>query len=128
MEVIGRALTTYQIDPDGEAFRLHFEGADGQPGSLVLPVECLKSLLMTLPHAMEQALQAKYGDDTLRLVYPLGDWSLQAAEGTERLIMTLSTPDHFTVSFALRPGDAGRLARSLDEGDGELGRDGRHVN
>ena len=48
---------------------------------------------MTLPGLIEQALKARYSDNTLKLVYPVGAWSLQAAAGTDRLILTLATPD-----------------------------------
>jgi hypothetical protein len=117
MEIVGKALTTYQVDPAGDSLRLNFVAADDRPASVVLPVDCLRSLLMTLPGLIEQALKARYRDDTLKVVYPVGGWSLQAAAGAERLILTLSTPDDFKVSFALTPGDAEGLAQSL--GDSE---------
>ena len=80
---------------------------------MVLPVDCLRSLLMTLPGLIEQALKARYSDHTLTLVHPVGDWSLQAAAGDDRLILTLATPDDFKVSFALTEDDAESLASSL---------------
>jgi hypothetical protein len=117
MEIVGKALTTCQVDPAGRSLRLNFEAADGQPASVVLPVDCLRSLLMTLPGLIEQALKARYRDETLKVVYPVGGWSLHAAAGADRLILTLSTPDAFKVSFALAPDDAEGLARSLGESD-----------
>ena len=111
----GKALTTYQVDAGGEAFRLNFEGADGQPISLTLPSDCLRALLMTLPQLTAQALRAKYRDDTLKVVYPVGKWSLQVASDGVHRILTLSTPDGFEVSFALQDDDAGSLAASLRE-------------
>ena len=116
MEIVGKTLTTCQIDPAGELVRLTAEGADGGPVSMVLPVDCLRSLLMTLPGLIDQALKARYRDDTLKVVYPVGAWSLQAAAGAERLILTLATPDDFKVSFALTEGDAASLASSLGDG------------
>jgi hypothetical protein len=113
MEIVGKALTTYQVDSAGHSFRLNVEDIDGRPASMVLPVDCLRSLLMTLPGLIEQALKARYSDDTLKLVYPVGDWSLQAAAGDDRLILTLATPDDFKVSFALTGDDAESLANSL---------------
>jgi hypothetical protein len=117
MEIVGRTLTTYQVDSTGESFRLNFESIDGQPSSVTLPVECLNSLLMTLPGLLEQALKTKYRDDTLKLVYPTGGWSLEAAGGLNGFILTLNTPDGFKVSFALTPEDADGLATSLGEAD-----------
>ena len=61
MEIIGKSLTDCQIDPSGELFRLNLTGVDGSPASLVLPVECLRSLMMTLPDAIERAVRARHG-------------------------------------------------------------------
>ena len=118
MEILGKALTTCQVDPAGDLFRLGFEGVDGRPSSVVLPVDCLRSLLMTLPGVIEQALKARYRDDTLKVVYPMSGWSLEAAAGSSSMILTMTTPDGFKVSFALSPEDAGGLATSLVEVDG----------
>ena len=113
MEIVGKTLTTCQVDPAGDVFRPNLEDTDGQPASVVLPIECLRSLLMTLPGVIEQALKVRYRDDTLKLVYPMGGWTLQAAAGSSSMILTLTTPDGFRVSFALSPEDADGLAMSL---------------
>jgi hypothetical protein len=117
MELVGRTLTNFQVDSTGDSFRLNFEAIDGQPASVTLPVECLNSLLMTLPRLLEQALKTKYRDDSLKLVYPTGGWALEAAVGSNQLILTLNTPDGFKVSFALSPEDADGLASSLADVD-----------
>jgi hypothetical protein len=70
---------------------------------------------MTLPQLTAQALRAKYRDDTLKVVYPVGDWSLQLASDGVHRILTLGTPDGFEVSFALQDDDAAGLAASLGE-------------
>jgi hypothetical protein len=115
LDINGKALTTCQVDSAGDAFRLNFESVDGQPASLTLPSECLRALLMTLPRLTAQALRAKYRDDTLKVVYPVGDWSLQLASDRVHRILTLGTPDGFEVSFALQDEDAVGLAASLGE-------------
>jgi len=115
LDINGKALTTWQVDSAGEAFRLNFESVDGQPASLTLPAECLRALLMTLPQLTAQALRAKYRDDTLKVVYPVGEWSLQLASDGVHRILTLATPDGFEVSFALQDDDAAGLAASLGE-------------
>jgi hypothetical protein len=115
LDIDGKALTTCQVDPAGEAIRLNFESVDGRAASLTLPAECLRSLLMTLPRLTAQALRAKYRDETLKVVYPVGGWSLHlAADGVHR-ILTLSTPDGFEVSFALGSDAADDLPASLGE-------------
>lgn len=113
MEIVGKALTTCQVDPTGDSFRIIMEDTEGRPASVVLPTDCLRSLLMTLPNVIEQALKARYRDDTLKVVYPMGGFSLQAAAGSDSKILTMTTPDGFKVSFALSPEDAGGLAMSL---------------
>lgn len=113
MEIVGKALTTCQVDSTGDSFRIVMEDTDGRPASVVLPTDCLRSLLMTLPNVIEQALKARYRDDTLKVVYPMGGFSLQAAAGSDSRILTMTTPDGFRVSFALSPEDAGGLATSL---------------
>ncbi|SJZ56305.1 hypothetical protein SAMN02745126_01638 [Enhydrobacter aerosaccus] len=72
---------------------------------------------MTLPALIEHALKARYQDDTLKLVYPTGNWSLQQAMGSDQTILTLATPDGFAVAFALSPKDVDGLASSLGEAD-----------
>ena len=115
VELIGESVTDCQVDKSGELFRLGLACADGSQASVVLPVDCLRSLLMTLPNVIERALRAKYGDHTLKVVYPMGGWSLHTAEGSENLILTVTTPDHFKVSFSLTQADATHLATSLGQ-------------
>jgi hypothetical protein len=95
------SLITCQIAADGNSVRLVFEAADGQTASLILPIHCIQQLLMTLPHAASKAIRARHGDDTLRLVFPLGDWKLEQAAGASELILTLNTPDGFEVAFSM---------------------------
>ena len=117
MEIIGKSLTDCQVDNSGELFRLNLACVDGSPASVVLPVECLRSLMMTLPDAIERALRARYGDHTLKVVYPMGGWSLHTAAGSQGMILTIMTPDGFSVSFALTQADASSLATSLGQVD-----------
>lgn len=118
MEIVSKGLTDCQVDPTGVSFRLGLESIDGQPASVILPVDCLRSLLMTLPQVIEKALKARYQDDTLKIVYPMGGFALEAVAGSSSAILTLKTPDGFKVSFALTPEDAGGLATSLVGIDG----------
>src|SRR5262245_35915485 len=100
-DISGTSLITCQIAPDGSSIRLVFEGADGRPASLILPTKCIQQLLMTLPHAVSKAIQARHRDDTLRLVFPLGNWKLEQAAGCGELILTLYTSDGFEVAFSV---------------------------
>ena len=100
-DINGSSLITCQVASDGGSIRLVFEAPDGRPASLTLPMQCIQQLLMTLPHAASKAIRARHHDDTLRLVFPLGNWKLERAAGDSKLILTLYTPDGFEVSFSV---------------------------
>jgi len=117
MEIIGRQLTTCQVDATGTSFRMGFEAEDGRPAAVILPVDCLRSLLMTLPGVIERALRARYKDDTVKLIYPTGGWSLHTAVRSNNTILTMKTVDGFEVAFALAPEDVDGLVTSLVESE-----------
>jgi hypothetical protein len=99
--IIGKELTSYQVASDGSSFRMSFRCADGKDGSVTLPTECIQALIMTLPRMMNQALLAKHGDDTLRLVYPTEIVRVEGSSDPNIFIVTFVTPDGFAVSFSL---------------------------
>jgi len=100
-DLIGEELIAYEVDGDGSRFRMTFNCANGKPGSLSLPTECLHALIMTLPRMMTQALSSRYGDDSLRLVYPAEAVRIERSPDPSTFIMTLVTSDGFAVSFSL---------------------------
>jgi len=109
-EVIqGERLTTFEISPDGSRFCMHVADAGGSPHSLSLPAECLLPLIMTLPEIATRALKAKFSDDSLRIVYPLGAMKVEATHVDDITILTLSTHDGFSVSFGFTADDLHRL-------------------
>jgi hypothetical protein len=110
-DLIGQELLTYEVAADGSWFRMRFTCTNGKPASLSLPTECLHGLIMTLPKMMTQALSARYGDDRLRLVYPAEAVRFEASPDPNTFIMTLVTPDGFSVSFSL----SGQQMRALSE-------------
>jgi hypothetical protein len=59
--------------------------------------------MMTLPDIVRRSLQARYGDPSMRVVYPVGSWSLERSAVPGNVIVTLRTPDGFSVSFGLSP-------------------------
>jgi hypothetical protein len=115
MEIVGNKLTACQVDEAGEWFRLGFAAEDGTPSALVLPIDCVRSLLMTLPGMIERALKARYGDGSMKLVFPMGDWALESDASSDQRILTLATPEGFKVAFALSPESADHLAASLGD-------------
>lgn len=100
-EIIGQDLVSYEVAVDGSRFRMAFTRPDGGSCTLNLPSECLQALVMTLPRMMAEALRARHKDETLRLVYSAEMVRIEQASDPGKLILTLSTPDGFEVSFAL---------------------------
>jgi hypothetical protein len=100
-EIVAKELIAYDIASDGNWFRMSFGCANGKRCSLSLPTECLMGLIMTLPRMMTQALSARFGDDRLRLVYPAEKVIIEGSPDPNIFIVTLTTPDGFTVSFSL---------------------------
>jgi hypothetical protein len=99
--IMGKELIAYDIGSDGSRFCLSFTCVNGKQGSLSFPTECLKALIMTLPRMMTQALWARYGDESLRLVYPADIVRVERSPDPNAFIVTLTTPDGFEVSFSL---------------------------
>lgn len=108
-ELAGEWLTTWSVSPDGSRARLGFADGAGWPCRVDLPVEVVSGLLMTLPRVLQAALDRR-GDGSDRVVQPLGSWQLERASDPGRLILTLTTPDGFSVAFALAPGDLAAMA------------------
>jgi hypothetical protein len=76
---------------------------------------CVHQLAMTLPHLLSKALQAQHADRSLRAVFPLGDWRLEAAAGSKDLILTMMTPDGFEVAFSLGAPAIARMMTAFEE-------------
>ena len=69
---------------------------------------------MTLPRMMTQALSARYGDESLRLVYPAKVVRIERSLDLNTFIMTLTTPDEFAVSFSLSRQQLDELSEASD--------------
>jgi len=113
VEIVGKKLTTCQDDASGRWLRLNFDAENGTPSAVTLPMDCARALLMTLPGMIDRALRTRYGDASMRLVYPMGDWSIESDASSNQRILTLATPDGFKIAFALSPESADLLATSL---------------
>ena len=100
-DFVVQKLTTFNIAADGAGIRMNFVSGDGDPACLSIPTECLAELIMTLPRMMRQALRARHQDESLRLVYPADNITIEQSSDPTTMIVTLATPDGFEVSFGL---------------------------
>ena len=115
-EIDVRSLTTHQVARLTEvSFASISRVRAGGRIALRVPSFCVEQLLMTLPHLLSKALQARYGDRSLRAVFPLGEWRLEAASGSKYLILTMMTPDGFEVAFSLGAPAIARIVSALEE-------------
>jgi hypothetical protein len=101
IEIDVQSLKTHQVAPDGSVICLNIENAGGRTIALRLPRVCVEQLLMTLPRLLSKALQTRYRDESLRVVFPLGAWRLEGAAGSKDFILTMGTADGFEVAFSL---------------------------
>lgn len=94
-------MTSFETVDEGAAIRFNMEDVNGRPISLRVPLECLTQLIMTLPGMVQQAVQRRYQDPTLRIVYPVAEFRVELGNDLDTRILTLSTPDGFGASFGL---------------------------
>ena len=94
-------LTTFSVAQDGATVSIGVTDEHGAASALVLPASCLHALVLTLPEMAQQALQRKYSDTQVRLVFPVENWKIETSEAADRLILTFATADGFRASFAL---------------------------
>ena len=111
------ALTTCEAAQGGAKLRLHMRDETGREVVLELPAGLASSLILTLPHLMEECMQQLRGSAT-RLVFPLRCWMLESAAETGDFILSLQTPDGFKVAFAVPSDDARALAEALEAHSG----------
>jgi hypothetical protein len=105
-----RAAMNAEIDVKGLA---RFEtGEDGASIRLTFPTDVLSRLIMTLPQMVTAAVQRRRNDPSARLVYPLAESRTELSTDLSTLILTLKTPDGFTVSFAVSDDQFRELARA----------------
>jgi len=103
-------LTKFSVTADGGSIAIGVADEEDRTCALMLPTECLRELMMTLPEMMRRALQLQHHDPSLRLVYPAAGWDVERAAAPGTFIVTLRTPDGFHISFALSAADLSHMA------------------
>lgn len=114
-DVIGEALTNFELSDDGSRLRLGFTCPGGTAHALDLPTNCLQSLVMSLPRMMEESLKLRYQDKSLRMVYSTDEIRIETGADRKSFIMTLVTPDGFAVSFGLSAEQMLTLEKNVGE-------------
>jgi len=110
-------LTTCSVATDGTGIAIGIADEAGRESVVLLPTECLKAFIMTLPDMMRRALRLQHQDPTLRLVFPVASWEIELSNQPGTFILTLRTPDNFHVSFALAASDFQEMSEGVPAGE-----------
>jgi hypothetical protein len=113
MEIESRSLTSCEIADDGGAVSLGFIDAEGRTTSLKLSLNQVGALAMTLPSLIDRALQARYGDASLRYAYPLASWVVEQSSDPTQGMLTFRTVDGFSVCFSIPRDQQSELGEAL---------------
>lgn len=105
-------LECIAIAQDGDALAVSGVGADGRTLEIAFAFAAAEVLMMSLPHAVETALQRRHGDASARVVFPLARWRVERGP-SGRLMLGVATPEGFVLHFSLTSEDARILAASL---------------
>jgi hypothetical protein len=103
MAIEAETLSTCGVVEGGERIALRFIDTAGNPNEVLLSTSDASAIAMTLPRLLRAALGDRFGDDTLRYVFPLDSWRIEAAGDGRNLILTLATNGGFEASFATGP-------------------------
>jgi hypothetical protein len=68
---------------------------------------------MTLPGLIDKALQARYGDASLRYAYPLASWAVEQSSDPTQGMLTFRTVDGFSVCFSIPREQQSELGEAL---------------
>lgn len=93
-------MINFETATDGTAVRLVIEDIAGCAIGIILTIETLSALLMTLPTMASNAVKRAHNDPAMRITYPMTKFQIDLSPGNFR-ILTIGTPDGFTVSFSL---------------------------
>jgi hypothetical protein len=113
MKIDTQALTTCEVATDGSAISLGFVDSTGNPATIRLSLNQVGALAMTLPGLIDRALQARFGDQSLRYAYPLASWLVEQSSDPTQTMVTLRTVDGFSVCFSIPRQQQSELGAAL---------------
>jgi len=113
MEIETQSLTCCEIASGGDVISLGFVDTKGRPQTIRLSLNQVGALAMTLPGLIGKALQARFGDHTLRYAYPLESWAVEQSSDPTQGMVTLRTTDGFSVCFSIPREQQSELGEAL---------------
>jgi hypothetical protein len=116
-EVEVKRLVNFETAIDGTAVKLIVRDVANRTFSIILTLETLSALLMTLPTMALSAVKRAHNDPSMRITYPLREFEIEFGPDNIR-ILTIGTPDGFTVSFSLTEELSQELGRAHLDGGG----------
>lgn len=84
MKIETQALTTCEVAADGGAISLGFVDSTGNPATIRLSLNQVGALAITLPGLIDEALQTRFGDQSMRYAYPLASWLVEQSSDPTR--------------------------------------------
>jgi hypothetical protein len=116
-EIKVKQLVNFETAIDGTAVKLIVRDGANRTFNIILRIETLSALLMTLPAMALSAVKRAHNDPCMRITYPLREIEIELGPDNLR-ILTIGTPDGFTVSFSLTEELSQELGRAHLEGGG----------
>lgn len=116
MKIQASALTKCSVVKGGDAISLGLVDENGETVELKVSTADACAIAMTLPRLLKDSIKEKYRDDSLRYVFPLDEWQVEAAANGSQIIVTLMTGDGFEVSFTSKPDTCHSLGVALRGG------------
>ena len=83
------------LSPDDDNVVIALPENSGVPRKLALSFNEASTLAMSLPRLLTEAINRKFGDDSLRHVYPVQGYTVECASDLRHLLLTLSVSKGF---------------------------------
>jgi len=113
------ALTTYEVAPDGSGIRMNMIDADGNPARMLMPVDCLRTLAVTMPKMISDTVSGGRGDPSIRIAHSVESWYLERSTQASTVLLTMETGDRLRITFALSEADLVALADGISTHEAE---------
>lgn len=115
MKIETSSLGTCAVVKGGDKISLGLVDENGQPIEIKISASDACAIAMTLPRLLKSSLKERYCDDTLRYVFPLDQWQVEAASDGRQVILTFATGQGYEVSFSTKPEMCRTLGSALHD-------------